>query len=289
MAAAVTMAAASVSAKTTTSSYTRSEFSGLRLPQQQRNGGIGSLDAKAAFLPAQKQQLRRKTPTQALYIKVTPGFGPLFRPYGGGFGPSPFGYGNFRYSPGPFGPSPFGYGNPFSYGYGYRQPRRGGGGLLTLAPFLLYLASVAAPHFARWMQSQQKKYAESEGANKEGESTPSAAASTSYTDEEEAAWERRFAAGVRTESTDTGAAYRFRVELPGYERGDIKVQVMENVLIVTAAKQGEGARAVGKVERKFRLAKNVDAARTSAACENGVLVVTVPKTKESQAVEVDIQ
>ncbi|XP_047342511.1 17.3 kDa class II heat shock protein-like [Impatiens glandulifera] len=102
-------------------------------------------------------------------------------------------------------------------------------------------------------------------------------------------------------------SYVFIIDMPGLKSGDIKVEVMEeNVLIISGErKRGEeeekdgGAkyvrmeRRVGKFMRKFALPENADTEAIAAVCQDGVLTVTVkklppPEPKKPKIIQVKI-
>ncbi|KAF6152343.1 hypothetical protein GIB67_005997 [Kingdonia uniflora] len=99
-------------------------------------------------------------------------------------------------------------------------------------------------------------------------------------------------------------SYIFIIDMPGLKSGDIKVTVEdENVLVISGerkreeAKEGEKyvrmERRIGKFMRKFVLPENANIDKISAACEDGVLSVTVeklppPEPKKPRTIEIRI-
>jgi len=101
-------------------------------------------------------------------------------------------------------------------------------------------------------------------------------------------------------------SYVFVVDMPGLKSNDIKVQVEdENVLNISGdrkrnEKEEEGKvkyirmeRRVAKFMRKFTLPSDCNLEAISAACQDGVLTVTVPKLpppepKKPKTIEVKI-
>ncbi|KAL1199168.1 17.6 kDa class II heat shock protein [Cardamine amara subsp. amara] len=100
-------------------------------------------------------------------------------------------------------------------------------------------------------------------------------------------------------------AYAFVVDMPGIKGDEIKVQVEnENVLVVSGARQRENKetegvkyvrmeRRMGKFMRKFQLPDNADLENISAACNDGVLKVTVqklppPEPKKPKTIQVQV-
>jgi HSP20 family protein len=80
------------------------------------------------------------------------------------------------------------------------------------------------------------------------------------------------------------------LEVPGLSEGDVSVSVEEDALVVRGERKVEvpegykvhlRERAPVAFTRKLPLPARVDADGVSAALENGVLTVTLPKTKEA--------
>lgn len=81
-----------------------------------------------------------------------------------------------------------------------------------------------------------------------------------------------------------------RAELPGVERADINVEMVEDYLTVTAARKTKE----GDKEESFSFSRSVsipEAVQTdkvSAAYENGVLTVTLPKREEAKPRKISV-
>jgi len=77
-----------------------------------------------------------------------------------------------------------------------------------------------------------------------------------------------------------------RAELPDVNRDDINVELVDGFLTMTAARRTVGAD--GKAEESFSLTRSVairdevQADKVTAAYENGVLTVTLPKREETK-------
>ena len=75
-----------------------------------------------------------------------------------------------------------------------------------------------------------------------------------------------------------------RAELPGVNRDDIKVEMVDGFLTINASRKSQPAE--GKGEESFSFSRtvsvpgNVQADKVGAAYENGVLTVTLPKQEE---------
>jgi HSP20 family protein len=75
-----------------------------------------------------------------------------------------------------------------------------------------------------------------------------------------------------------------RAELPGVDRADLGVEVVEGYLNVSATrknKNGENEETIS-FKRSVALPDNVNAENVSAVYENGVLTVTLPKKEEAK-------
>ncbi|BDA44534.1 probable 17.9 kDa class II heat shock protein at C-terminar half [Coccomyxa sp. Obi] len=101
---------------------------------------------------------------------------------------------------------------------------------------------------------------------------------------------------------DVGDSYHFIADVPGLEKGDIKIRVNqeERQLTIsgerrrTEAPEGttksrrRSERRFGKFERKFKLPKDADLEAISARVEKGVLTLMVRKSEEARANERDV-
>lgn len=81
-----------------------------------------------------------------------------------------------------------------------------------------------------------------------------------------------------------------RAELPGVERADINVEMVEDYLTITAArKTKEGEREESfSFSRSVSIPGAVQADKVSAAYENGVLTVTLPKREEAKPRKISV-
>jgi len=83
-----------------------------------------------------------------------------------------------------------------------------------------------------------------------------------------------------------------RAELPGVNREDIKVEMVDGYLTVNASRKNLPAD--GKSEESFAFSRsvsipdNVHADKVAAAYENGVLTVTLPKQEEAKPKKIAI-
>lgn len=101
---------------------------------------------------------------------------------------------------------------------------------------------------------------------------------------------------MSTDVQDLGEYYQMEVELPGYEKEDLKVDLKKGYLTISAEHKEENdqkdkdgkfickERYMGRCQRSFYVGENVTQKDIRAAFENGVLKVAIPK-KDIQEVE----
>ncbi|MDH3891494.1 MAG: Hsp20/alpha crystallin family protein [candidate division Zixibacteria bacterium] len=88
-------------------------------------------------------------------------------------------------------------------------------------------------------------------------------------------------------------------EVPGLEKGDIKVTVTDGVLTVTGERKSESTEdgqsivrnefSFGKFSRSFTLPDNYDAGKVAADYKNGLLEVTLPRKEETKPKEIEVK
>jgi HSP20 family protein len=81
-----------------------------------------------------------------------------------------------------------------------------------------------------------------------------------------------------------------RAELPGVDRNDINVEMIDGCLTISASRKspaGEGQE-TSSFSRSVSIPENVHGDKVSAACENGVLTVTLPKEEEAKPKKITV-
>jgi HSP20 family protein len=77
-----------------------------------------------------------------------------------------------------------------------------------------------------------------------------------------------------------------RAELPGVNRDDINVEMVEDYLTVSATRKSPAGEGQGEesfsFSRSINIADDVQADKVTATYENGVLTVTLPKREEAK-------
>ena len=83
-----------------------------------------------------------------------------------------------------------------------------------------------------------------------------------------------------------------RAELPGVNRDEINVEMVEDYLTISAARKTPAAE--GQAEQSFSFSRSVNipeevqADKVSASYENGVLTVTLPKREEAKPRKISV-
>ncbi len=98
-------------------------------------------------------------------------------------------------------------------------------------------------------------------------------------------------AGFGTDITDEGDSYKLTADLPGFSKEDIKIDIDDNTLTLTAERHSEHEdeklkgkyirceRSYGCYTRSFSL-NGINQDKIEAAYDNGVLTLTLPKEEE---------
>ncbi|MDZ7359272.1 MAG: Hsp20/alpha crystallin family protein [candidate division KSB1 bacterium] len=111
--------------------------------------------------------------------------------------------------------------------------------------------------------------------------------------------ERAVTYAPRVDVVENKENFVVRAELPGMKKDEVQLTLENNVLTLSGEKRQEEKRdegnyhlretRYGKFERSFRLTDNIDRSNITADYKDGVLTITLPKTKESQRKEIAIK
>jgi HSP20 family protein len=99
--------------------------------------------------------------------------------------------------------------------------------------------------------------------------------------------------------SETNGTVMVRAELPGLEAKDIDVDVTDNVLTIRGNKKMEEEKQeeqyycresyFGSFQRAFRLPAGVKGEEVDASFKNGVLKISIPKSKKSAQKKIEIK
>jgi HSP20 family protein len=99
--------------------------------------------------------------------------------------------------------------------------------------------------------------------------------------------------------SESDDAYTVRASVPGVQPEDLEINVQNNILTIRGEmkneqeRQGERwhvrERRTGQFQRTVALPNNVDTNEVGAIYDNGVLTLTLPKSKESQPRRINVQ
>ena len=101
----------------------------------------------------------------------------------------------------------------------------------------------------------------------------------------------------RTNVQETESAFLLTLEMPGLSREDVEVSYEKETLVVKGEKQekSEKSQEKGVVRREYHTrfersfnVHGIDAEQVSAKMENGILVVTLPKSRERLGRKIDV-
>ena len=97
---------------------------------------------------------------------------------------------------------------------------------------------------------------------------------------------------MKMDIKETDSAYEMHVDLPGVEKKDVKLSVDHGMLTISAERETHKEeedkqmkrmeRFSGRVSRTLNLPETVEMDKIDAKFENGVLLVTVPKSPEHE-------
>jgi HSP20 family protein len=83
---------------------------------------------------------------------------------------------------------------------------------------------------------------------------------------------------------DDGDVYTATIELPGYKKGEVNIEIEDNVLKVVAEKEGRN-----NYENRFSVKNDVDIKSISASLEYGVLTIVFPKKEVTKPRKIKVQ
>ncbi len=87
-----------------------------------------------------------------------------------------------------------------------------------------------------------------------------------------------------TDVKDNGDVYTVSIELPGYKKTDIKAEINDGTLTVSAEKDGKIS-----YQSSFSIKSDVDTKSIAANLEYGILTLTLPKKEVSKPRKIKVQ
>ncbi len=103
----------------------------------------------------------------------------------------------------------------------------------------------------------------------------------------------------RVDVKETKDAYELLADLPGLDKKDIKISLQDNVLTLQGERREETKeeeenryyyeRQYGAFTRSFRLPEKVDEKNIQAEYKDGVLKITLRKSEEAKAKQIEIK
>lgn len=94
-------------------------------------------------------------------------------------------------------------------------------------------------------------------------------------------------------------AYHVEVDLPGVKKEDIKVDIIGNTLTISGERKTKSEvkekdyykceSSYGKFQRSFTLPDNIDKENLDASSEDGVLEITIPKSKVTETKKIEVK
>ena len=116
--------------------------------------------------------------------------------------------------------------------------------------------------------------------------------------------ENAFGSAANTKSTRPSAnilrkegAYEIKLAVPGLSKDQIRIEIVENNLVVSAIVSEQDVKKNGFIrqefdysgfKRTFRLHRNADTAALKASFDQGILSIIIPD-KEPETIKIDIQ
>jgi HSP20 family protein len=94
---------------------------------------------------------------------------------------------------------------------------------------------------------------------------------------------------------ETDDTYFLCFDLPGVQKEDVKVDLYENCLTISAERKLEQQtkrrfeRSYGRFQRTFNLPMSIDADKVEASIDNGVLNIALPKSEKVKSRPIEVQ
>ncbi len=102
---------------------------------------------------------------------------------------------------------------------------------------------------------------------------------------------------MRTDIEETENGYEFKIEVPGFERGDLNIS-FENGYLNVSANKTDNVQSRGKFLRRERISSacsrsfyvgEIDESKINAALNHGVLTISIPKENKPARHQIEIK
>ena len=85
------------------------------------------------------------------------------------------------------------------------------------------------------------------------------------------------------------AGYELRIEIPGYSKKEVSVEIDQSVLSVIAfPKSAEKTASQVELQKRFQLPEGINYAKSKASLDNGVLTVHCPKKDSPKPLKIKV-
>ena len=82
--------------------------------------------------------------------------------------------------------------------------------------------------------------------------------------------------------SDDDDGVKLRLELPGFNKDELKLSLDEGVLSIVAETKDEERSFLGKLERRLKVSDEMDVENISAKLENGILYLPIPHRAKAE-------
>ena len=87
---------------------------------------------------------------------------------------------------------------------------------------------------------------------------------------------------MKTDVRETEKTYELDIDLPGFKKDEIQIELKDGYLTVSAEKGLDKERYAGALSRTFYLGEEIREEEIKAKFENGILSVSIPKEEEKK-------
>lgn len=85
---------------------------------------------------------------------------------------------------------------------------------------------------------------------------------------------------INSNVSTTDEGYKVLLSVPGLSKDDVKISLKESILTVSYEKEDDEFSFVGSFKKSYNVPDDVDEKNISGTVENGVIEITLPKSKK---------